>query len=309
MSEADGAGATSAPSAGRLLREARERQGLHIAALAASIKVAPKKLEALEADRFSELPDATFTRALAQTVCRVLKIDALPVMTLLPPPVGHRLEQVGEGLNAPFRDRPGMLVQRDWRTVAASPTFWLTVLILGAAVVIYSLPARLTGIATARWHAASAVAQPARAASAETPGMPPETVLATPTSASASAVPAVASEAAAMSTVPEATPSAAVAQGAVAGAGPAASTPAADAAPAGMLQLRALSESWVEVTDARGHPLVSRVLRPGEAIGIDGAPPLKLRIGNAAGTQVVFRGQPTELAAFTRDNVARLELR
>jgi cytoskeleton protein RodZ len=60
---------TAAPSAGRLLREARERQGLHIAVLAASIKVTSKKLELLEADCFDALPDATFTRALAQTVC------------------------------------------------------------------------------------------------------------------------------------------------------------------------------------------------------------------------------------------------
>ena len=43
-------------SAGRLLREARERQGLHIAALAAAIKVQPKKLEWLEADRFTCCP-------------------------------------------------------------------------------------------------------------------------------------------------------------------------------------------------------------------------------------------------------------
>ena len=70
----------AATSAGRLLREAREKQGLHIAALAAAIKVAPKKLELLESDRFDALPDATFTRALAQTVCRALKIDPAPVL-------------------------------------------------------------------------------------------------------------------------------------------------------------------------------------------------------------------------------------
>ena len=65
-------------SAGALLRAAREEQGLHIAALAAAIKVTPRKLDALENDRCDELPDATFTRALAQTVCRALKIDAGP---------------------------------------------------------------------------------------------------------------------------------------------------------------------------------------------------------------------------------------
>ena len=85
MSEVAEATDTAAPpSAGRLLREARERQGLHIAALAAAIKVAPKKLELLEADRFDALPDATFTRALAQTVCRALKID--PAATAPAPP-------------------------------------------------------------------------------------------------------------------------------------------------------------------------------------------------------------------------------
>ena len=74
----------SGSGAGALLRAARERQGLHIAALAAAIKVSQRKLEALEADRFDELPDATFTRALAQTVCRQLKIDPKPVLERLP---------------------------------------------------------------------------------------------------------------------------------------------------------------------------------------------------------------------------------
>jgi cytoskeleton protein RodZ len=76
-----------------------------------------------------------------------------------------------------------------------------------------------------------------------------------------------------------------------------------------MLQLRTSAASWVEVTDARGQPLVSRLLKPGEAVGVDGAAPLRVTIGNAAGTELVFRGQPTDLRAFTRDNVARLELR
>ena len=79
--------------------------------------------------------------------------------------------------------------------------------------------------------------------------------------------------------------------------------------PPGMLQLRMTQASWVEVTDSRGKPLLSRLLKAGELVGVDGVPPLKVRIGNAAGTQLLFRGQPTELQAFTRDNVARLELK
>jgi cytoskeleton protein RodZ len=152
----------AAPSAGRLLREARERQGLHIAVLAASIKVAPKKLELLEADRFDALPDATFTRALAQTVCRALKIDPTSVLTLLPPPSGYRLEQVGEGLNAPFRERPGVGAQREAATPTLGAAFWVTLLILGAAFALYFLPSGW--LTLARWRAPAPA--PATAASA-----------------------------------------------------------------------------------------------------------------------------------------------
>lgn len=74
----------SAATAGAWLRNARQQRGLHIAALAVMLKVPQAKLEALEADRYDELPDATFARALATAVCRALKIDAGPVLALLP---------------------------------------------------------------------------------------------------------------------------------------------------------------------------------------------------------------------------------
>ena len=59
---------SSDTSAGAMLREARELEGLDIAALAVSLKVPVKKLEALEADRFDLLPDTVFARALAASV-------------------------------------------------------------------------------------------------------------------------------------------------------------------------------------------------------------------------------------------------
>jgi cytoskeleton protein RodZ len=75
------------------------------------------------------------------------------------------------------------------------------------------------------------------------------------------------------------------------------------------LAIRVSETSWVEVQDGRGTMLLSRSVQPGESVGLDGAPPLRLTVGNAAGTQLVFRGQPVDLAASTRDNVARLELK
>ena len=310
---AEAAAPASGTSAGRLLREAREKQGLHIAALAASIKVTPKKLELLESDRFDALPDATFTRALAQTVCRALKTDPAPVMRLLPA-AGHRLESVGEGLNTPFRERPGVLVQSSWPEALSSPGYWLAGLLLVAAVAVFFLPAGLIGsLGSAR----PASAPPA--AGKVEPGMPPEVAAAD--AARAASVAAAAASAVIEVQAPAEPPVgpspattaalAAPASVAVAAAptSPAASSVQGDVMPSGMLQLRTTAPSWVEVTDSRGQPLVSRLLKPGEAIGLDGVPPLRVRIGNAAGTELFFRGQPTDLKAFTRDNVARLELR
>ena len=91
--------------------------------------------------------------------------------------------------------------------------------------------------------------------------------------------------------------------------GPAGSAASPLAGVGGSLQVRARAESWIEVSDAQGRALVSRIVSPGESVGLDGAMPLKVRIGNAAGTEVVFRGQPFELAPHTRDNVARFELK
>jgi cytoskeleton protein RodZ len=78
---------------------------------------------------------------------------------------------------------------------------------------------------------------------------------------------------------------------------------------AGLLVVRAIGETWVDVKDATGKSLLFRTLHAGESIALDGTPPLRVRIGNAKGTQLVFRGEAIDPAATTRDNIARLELK
>ena len=290
-------------TAGGLLRQARQAKGLHIAALAAAIKVTPRKLELLESDQFDQLPDASFTRALAQTVCRTLKIDATPVLALLPLPRGHRLHMVAEGLNTPFRERPGRLVPKEWASVA-SPSLWLVALLLVGALALYAVPSSWL-----RWPAAlsttrtadapAAMIDPAPGAVVEHPASAPggapayEPVLPSPAGVAAVVAPAAAQQ-------PKGDAAAPTALAASAGGASAAVS---------MLQVRTTSPSWVGVTDARGKAVIGRVLQSGEYVGVDAAPPLRLKIGNAAGTQIVFRGEPFELTPFTRDNVARFELK
>jgi cytoskeleton protein RodZ len=141
---------SSGATAGAMLREAREKRGLHIAALAASIKVTPRKLEALEADRYTDLPDMTFTRALAQTVCRVLKVDPEPVLAKLPA-AGDlpKLAKVGGGINQTFRESPGNQDPGDF-TFYRRPVFWATLIVLLGAIALAVLPARWVP-----WHGAA----------------------------------------------------------------------------------------------------------------------------------------------------------
>jgi cytoskeleton protein RodZ len=278
-------------SAGAMLRAAREKQGVHIAVLAAAIKVSPRKLDALEHDRYEELPDATFVRALAQTVCRALKIDAQPVLARLPE-IGTAGLDHGAGLNMPFRERP-VHNEPGGSLWPQRPLLWAGALLLVAAIVIAVVP---TGLWSG-WTGGGEVA-PSPAASAPTSAA---------SAAGAAALPAAPDPA-------QDNPTAAAAASAAASSAPLVESihaaPGDLAGPeSGLPQISTSEESWIEAVDASGQVLLSRLVLPGETLRLQGALPIRLKVGNARGTQVVLRGQPVDLAPATRDNVARLELK
>jgi cytoskeleton protein RodZ len=288
-----------------MLRAAREKQGLHIAALAAAIKVTPRKLDALENDRHEELPDATFVRALAQTVCRTLKIDAKPVLDLLPPAPSVALEPGSGGLGTPFRERPGR-VEPGLSPANVRPLVWAAAVLVLLALAVFFAPtswwAVFSGAAPAAGDA-TPVALTAPAPLAAPAGVDAAATGATAASAAAGAVPD-----AAPATPPQAAASQAMVETVFSAPPAEAAASGAAMAVSGILQIRCAEESWVEVRDARGQSLLSRNVQPGESVGLDGALPLRVTIGNAAATQLAFRGQPVNLASRTRDNVARLDL-
>jgi cytoskeleton protein RodZ len=125
-------------TAGALLRQYREAFGLKADALALALRVSPAKLEALEADRLDELPDAMFARALTLAVCRQLKADAAPVLALLPGQDVSRLAPKDErGLDFPL-DRPSFLPQSSFLMVARlfTPMRWAALAVLVLALVL-----------------------------------------------------------------------------------------------------------------------------------------------------------------------------
>ena len=140
-------------TAGMLLRKAREATGLHIAALAVAIKVPVKKLEALEADRLGELPDAVFVRALAGSMCRALKIDPAPVLSRLPQSVLPKLSRDERGINMPFRSQGIFNGSSVWSFVSRPAALWVIGLLVAALLVLY-----FPEVHTTAWNAASAPA-------------------------------------------------------------------------------------------------------------------------------------------------------
>lgn len=293
--------AGSAASAGGLLRAAREAQGLHIAALAVSLKVPVKKLEALEADRLDLLPDVVFVRALASSVCRALKVDATDVLAKLPQTSAPRLEHVQQSINTPFRmptDGPGPNVLMALNKPAL---LGVAALLLGALVMIF-LPDMKQKTDTA--------------ASAAQAGLKSSATLETPNADSTASGTAMGAGSVLTSDggVRPANAGAGDAQAALAlsaSVGVASPTMAAGgtAVADGLVVFRATGESWVEVIDVTGKVTLRRLLLAGEAVGANGTLPLRVTVGRADQTTVLVRGKPFDGESLVRDNVLRFEVK
>lgn len=278
-----GAGRADSPERpGALLRAAREAQGLHIGALAVALKVPVRKLEALEADRLSELPDMVFVRGLASSVCRALNIPDAPILAKLPQHLAPRLDLQDSGLNASYRVKG----QRTEASIAGQlfkppGVAVLVLLIAGLLLVFFPFREVLQG------------QEGAAAVPLETPGAAPLNLPAEarPELADTSASSA---GAAALSGAPPASVSVLVE-------GPASRS--------GLLVLQARGLSWVEVTDAKGEVQLRKTLSQGDVHGFSAGLPLSVVLGNADMMSVQIRGLNFDLTTVTKDKVARFEVK
>lgn len=298
----------SARAPGEMLRVAREAQGLSLEKLASMLKVSPAKLSALEEGRLDQLPDAGFARALAKTICRLLNIDAEAVLAGLPRARVEPLLADKPALNQPFNDgrlMPNMFQGGRGRLLAQllRPQWVAPVLLLLAAAIIYALP---ESFERPLWGGgvSPVASQALPSASTDDASLPaaavPQTTFAeisSPSAAAASsqalgAKPSVRTQ---FSPLPESVGAVSVSS----------SSPAA----LGPVSIRVVEDSWIEVIDGEGNARVSRIVRAGESMSMGGVPPWRVRIGHAGGVQVTLRGLPLDLTPYTRNNVARLELK
>ena len=287
---------TAQPGAGTMLRASREAQGLHIAMLAVSLKVPVAKLEALESDRYDLLPDIVFVRALASSVCRVLKIDAAPILAALPLSQMPKIKTDESGLNAAFNDSASR-AGRAWLAQLSKPLVIAVLILLVSILAIVFLPAKT----------------PSDSRSELLTGDKPQVTLGTPTAAEVNAQPAV-NPLLPASAAPL-TLSSSLSVDLQATTPGQAQTPGLNATvePVGnsgdLLTLQALGASWIEVVDAKGISQSRKTLTKDEVISVSGALPLTVVLGRADLVSVKVRGQPFDAVSIAKDNVARFEVK
>ena len=302
----------AAVSAGALLRQARQAQGVALGDLAATLKVPVEKLQALEDEDWQRLPDVVFLRALAQTICRTLHLEAAPVLALLPQQKVTALAPQG-GLNAPMRERgvPSILATN----TKHSPWPWVVLLLIvlgggGYLGVQWMAPEWVRGVSTT----VSAPSDPAGDSPLFSPAVPEEGdgggMGNMGDVAQAGEVPMVQAAALMQPALPEEEG----AQPGFAAPAPAAEPAAAPAAQAAasvspVLRITAKGATWVQVLDAQQRLLIEKILQDGEVFSTSAPKPLTVAVGKADLATVEVNGAPFDVQAVARSNVARFEVK
>lgn len=278
-------GSAAAVSPGAMLRQARESAGWSIDTVSQQLKLAPRQVQALEADDYAQLPGRTFVRGFMRNYARLLHLDPDALLAALP-----------ESAAAPSLDRPTLASTT--RTMGDLPSEtpakpssarWAIPLALVAIIAIalayeFGRPLIERGKSEVTGRGAPAkAAAPAPAPAAE----------ATP--AVAAAVTPAPAPAANQPDTPPAEPP----------------TIAAPIAPGTETPLVFVfrGTSWIEVKDAKGVIVLSTMGYPGATHAVGGAFPLEIVLGNAEVVTVTMRGAPFDTTPFVKQNVAKFQIK
>jgi cytoskeleton protein RodZ len=276
---------TDAAGIGAELRAAREALGLGIGQVAQQLKFAPRQLEALEEERFDELPGGTFARGMVRSYARLLKLDPEPLVRR----IGRRFEAPEVGQLAARYSQPVPFSDSGRRSTLVYLGLSLGVLLLGGGVAY-------------EWHQAVRGKAPQQAAAKQAPAREPARVAAAQsrTPAPSPAAEPQAKELPAPAKVAEARP---------------APVKAAEktvetkfAAGVHRLVISCEEEAWIEVKDANDRMLVSSLNPKGAERVVQARGPLAIVIGNAQHVRLVHNDRLVDLQPYTKSATARLTL-
>ena len=310
---------STGPTAGEMLRRARESAGVELSALSSALKVSEKRIEALEENRFDLLPNPVFYRSLAASICKQLQMDAAPVLDRLPKSTAPQFEGGMSGINQPFRTQ-GDVWQFTIPPVFTKPATWVVLALLTASLIILLLPEnKVAGItqflhkspppASTTTEDVASAAIPANdvASQPSMVSMAPPIVPLPADSEKAEKLPVPPVALAAASVAPAASrPASAVA---VASATASTSLPPVSAPVNGLVRFKAKGSVWIQVVDANGKTQLSKALSAGEIAAASGATPLAVTVGRADSVDVEVRGAPFNLTPLAKENIAKFEVK
>lgn len=279
------------PSAGKALAEARERLGLSVAEVARQLRLAPRQIEALEADDHASLPGKTFLRGFLRNYAKLVHLDPEPLLALCQPEPPQaqsiavptsRIEFGGKRRLMPFGDHSGKPGTKYAAIigVAVLVLSWGMYEFLQGQPSLQDVPVKSAGETTMVLSLPQAEA-PLQAA--------PVTNQAEPAPGSATVpVSAPVAPATADAPVPPVPPMAEVG--------------------GQRLQFMFDGDSWVEVKDRSGKVIFYQLNPKGSQQSVRGNPPFSLVIGNAAHVRLTYNDKPVDLAPHIKVDVARLTI-
>jgi cytoskeleton protein RodZ len=281
-----------AATIGAQLRAMREVKGLSVSDVAAQIRLAPRQIEALEADDMASLPELPFVRGFVRSYAKLLGMDAQPLLAALPDPYANSELHTPVSVELPFNVKQLSVQQsRMWLMAATG---------IAALAIIFALwnrasPAPHSVSVTSVVEQAIELPIPAESAAAASLPMDAADALA------AALVAPIAAQVKAplpVSSVPATMPLTKAVSGVSANSA------------TSQLSLTFAAESWAEITDMNGKILSSGHHPAGSELNFKSLGPYQIVIGNASSVQLFRRAKLVDLTSYINksSDVARLTL-
>jgi cytoskeleton protein RodZ len=307
--------ASGATQVGAGLRAVRERLGWQLADVAEALRIRLPYLEAIERGDLTALPGPAYQTGFVRSYAQLLGLDPEEILRRFQAEGLGRAPKAQLSFPAPVPDRgvpSGAIALVGVVAVLVGYGLWYhyTAHERHLALTVPNVPAELAPLAVPPKPPTPVQPKPA-AAPAPVATTAPTTPALTSTIPTTASAPATSSTPAAATTTPMTTPVTGSTPSAAPGPMPptsaaSASTQAASQAPAtqGVVAapapdsavqgeaILATSDSWVQVRDATGTILFSKVLRAGQSWPVPQEAGLTMTTGNAGGTEITKDGKP-----------------
>lgn len=290
LDKQDAVEALPKPSAGKVLRTAREEKNLDIDDICSYLRLSRRQVQALESDDYAALPEATITRGFIRNYARMLELDAEPLLEAYrshsssdqPRPISIQ----SENIRIPGND------QRPW-LIYIFASVLIVLLVTAWVIYVDYMPKPSSEV--------KYVPSETEVEAQDVTPLPLTQPLPADAAGEGSATPADNSGGVETPAGAEAAP--------VSIAEPTAS-PAAVSSVAGetVITLKSSDRSWVSITDKNNRNIFDKILVAGVEESVQGEPPFQVVIGNAPITTLTYNNKPVDLVSVTQDRVARLTL-